>query len=525
MTRTLVGTLSAVLVLAVATQAVAQQSSTGTPEWSDLVQRVHARSVPIDHNTRLRDVRPAFHASTLRVGRNVVLMQDDDNLIYDEGWFGRGGERSIEAILAGVYEVLEDDYDFVTVVLNWSINGVFAFYLPLANETLGIGLGNVPPYMDRFDMTEGKLQGFIMMNNWRFYRGGNDAISRVVWLQEIGHRWGAFVNFDLGDGARDDLLGRDLAHWSYYMHSENSAMEGNDWHQNPDGSFSTYTNATRMTYGKLDQYLMGIVGAEEVPDFFLIDNVDTRGLRDSSGAPLSRASPPELGGDIRTIFGDRLDISIDDIIAAEGVRNPGVTGAQKEFRMATVYLVREGTNVSDEEFEQVEELVDNWEEIFEEATDDEMNLIVALAGEEELEDVAFGESCEESSQCDGVTATVCLSVDDDKICSRRCFADSECDEGYCCNDPGATGDLFCYPQDGACEEPGGEDVGAGDADSGESDAGTDVGTDTPGPPPPPATATTKDDDGCGCATPTTPVRSTPPARARSFLLWPFTSFR
>ena len=521
MSRRVICAVAAALVLAAVAPAAAQTSSTGSPQWQDLVERVHARTEPIDARVRHGE-RPAFHASTLRVGRNIVLMEDTDNLIYEDGWFGRGGERSIEAILAAAYEVLDDDYDFITVVLNWNVQGVFAFYLPIANETLGLGLRNVPPNMDTFDMSEGKLQGFMMMNNWRFYRGENDALSRVVWLQEIGHRWGAFVNFDQGDGPRNDLLGRDLAHWSYFVHSENSAMEGNDWHHNNDGSFSTYTNARRMTYGQLDLYLMGVAGADTVPDFFFIDDVDTRGQRDSRGAPMSRASPPELGGDIRTVFGNRVDVTIDDIVAAEGVRSPGVRDAQKEFRMATVYLVRAGTNVSDTDFEAVETLVDNWETIFEEATRNEMNLIVALDGEEELEDVAFGEACEDSAQCDGVTATVCIgSEGDERICSRRCVAHDECGDGYCCNDPAETGDLFCYAQTEPCFEAAPEPEPAPDVGTDASDT-SDVGADTPEPPPPPATATT-DDGGCACDT--AAPRSTGWGRGRSLLLWPFSTFR
>jgi hypothetical protein len=485
-----------------------------------LVQQIHSRPHPIDVRP---GNRPAIHASSLRVGRNVVVVEDIGDSVYETGWFGEGGGESVEAVLAAVYEVLPDDYDFVTVVLNWSVRGAFAFYLPLANDTLGLGLRNTAPFLDRFDMTQGRLQGFIMMNNWRFYgRSENPEVGRVVWLQEIGHRWGSFVHFDQGEGERDDLLGRDLAHWSYFMHTENSALEGNDWHENPDASFSTYTNARRTTYGQLDLYLMGVAGAETVPPFFLIDNPDPRGQRDSRGAQIGRSSPPEVGGEIRTIFGDKLAVSVDDIIAAEGPRNPGVENAQRIFRMATVYLVREGTDVSDEELAEVESLIDRWKEIFEEATQDQMNLIVNLDGEEPLESVGFGEACEHSAQCDNVTATVCIAVaDDGRICSKRCFAHEECGTGFCCDDVPDAGDLFCYPRAEPCST---QDLAPDTGPAGDADAGG--GDETRLDASPPINTAVTQADGCTCRVSDRTI--SPPAptgRVRSLVFWPFSIFR
>ena len=474
------------------------QDATGSQAWRDMVMSIHERGQKFDAGMHDHN-RPPLASSTLRVGRNLLLIEDTDNTIYENGWFGLGGERTLNEIAATVYDVLPDEYQFITVFINWTVQTVFAYYMPLANDVMGIGSKNTPPYEDLFDNTEGPLDGFIFMNNWRLYTGQDNNMGRVVWLHEIGHRWGSFVYFDLGDGPRNHLLGRDMAHWSYFMDSNNSAMEGNDWNVNSDGSFSTFTNARRTTYSNLDLYLMGVGGSETVPPFFYINNPETHGMRDAHGEPLNRASPQELDGVIRTIHGERVDVTIDDILAAEGPRNPGVSESQREFRMATAYVVRQGTQVSDEEFDQIQDLVDEWAEMFEVAALNEMNLIVNLDGTEEPADLGFGEPCTDSAQCDNVSATTCLTVSGDvRICSRRCFTHPECGEGYCCDDPEETGDLFCYPSVEACsiQEPE-EDTGPenmNDASGNNGGAQGDVGGDPPNVTDPGA----EDDDGCGC---------------------------
>ena len=59
-------------------------------------------------------------------------------------------------------------------------------------------------------------------------------------------------------GQRSDaLLGRDLAHWSFFFDSDASVMEGNDIEDLGGGSFRTVAAVQR--YSLLDQYAMGLV--------------------------------------------------------------------------------------------------------------------------------------------------------------------------------------------------------------------------------------------------------------------------
>ena len=53
------------------------------------------------------------------------------------------------------------------------------------------------------------------------------------------------------------LLGRDVAHWSFFFDSDASVMEGNDIEDLGGGSFRT--TAAVQRYSQLDQYAMGLL--------------------------------------------------------------------------------------------------------------------------------------------------------------------------------------------------------------------------------------------------------------------------
>ena len=73
--------------------------------------------------------------------------------------------------------------------------------------------------------------------------------------------------------------------------------------------------ATGWSY--LDLYLMGLIGPGEVPDFFILRNLAAQG-RDANGHPIFKA--------------DRTKITVQDVIAVEGPREPDVDHAQKALQ-------------------------------------------------------------------------------------------------------------------------------------------------------------------------------------------------
>ncbi len=152
-----------------------------------------------------------------------------------------------------------------------------------------------------------------------------------------------------------NLLGRDRAHWSFFMDSEGSSMEGNDWEDRQDGTFIS-TDRTVTRFSELDQYVMGLIPPRAVPDFFYIATSDPRSPSDS----------PSSGA---VVEGERVDVSIDQVIAAEGPRVPSAATADKRFRMAFILVGRDGEPVSQESIDHLETIRQRWEEWFREATD------------------------------------------------------------------------------------------------------------------------------------------------------------
>lgn len=231
-----------------------------------------------------------------------------------------------------------DDYDFLIVfsTFEFDTGEALAFHVGIQNQVEGIGL---PLYDDTALFgSNSRLQGFIDMAAMTRYeldrlRPEFDFVLGVM-AHEIMHQWGAFVHFQNDHGnASAALLGRNDSHWSFLLDSDASLMYGNDWTLNGDGSFTSI--AARLFYSPLDLYLAGFYAAHEVPAFNLIANpaVDKNRL-------------PERHV---TIDGIAQIITVDDIIALEGVRIPDKDQAQKEFRSAFILLTQPNETVSDEQ--------------------------------------------------------------------------------------------------------------------------------------------------------------------------------
>ncbi len=166
------------------------------------------------------------------------------------------------------------------------------------------------------------------------------AVSQIG--HELGHRWGADA-VALVNGERIQM---GPTHWATGLQAvvpfpfqrpyEASLMGGGVWQDNLDGTFTQldddyYVPATGYSY--LDLYLMGMIGPEEVPDFFILRNLSVTGT-DANGHRIYRA--------------DRTKITIKDVIAAQGPREPDVDHAQKDFNTGMVVVVEHGGKPSKE---------------------------------------------------------------------------------------------------------------------------------------------------------------------------------
>jgi hypothetical protein len=297
------------------------------------------------------------------------------------GGSGAVGERFSDtsqldtaAVLQAFYRSHPDSYDQVVIWTDVSIvQDAFAFESTVANEIRGIGL-------DIFDFSRdfgsgGRLRSFVVMDALSKYPddptqrflGENNTVS--VLGQESGHRWLAFLEFRDHTGQRSDvLLGRDLAHWSYFMDSDASVMEGNDIEDLGGGSFRTVGAVQR--YSRLDQYAMGLVAPTDVPTFFYVaDPVNLSKQKD-------RESAPEVGV---TFNGTRRDVLIDDVIAILGPRQPVAAESARIHRLAFVYVVSTGRAVDAGQVAKVDRIRRQWEQFFLAATDGRMRAETRLA--------------------------------------------------------------------------------------------------------------------------------------------------
>lgn len=286
---------------------------------------------------------------------DLAVLKDPDGEWFSEAT-GHVMQGDINWILdstsGAFYKHFGDDYDFVTVMMVHDLGMFFAFYSPLSNDVTGIGYDSVVAD-ERFDRSDNKLQGYIFMNYYGLW-SQDPTVGRFVFGQEFMHRWGAFVNLDAegpdGPVDPDVLLGRDVAHWSYWMNTTNSPMEGNTWVDNADGTW-TVDLAAPATYSDLDLYLMGLVGPEDVgpQTVLLVDDAEqSRVARAAASTPEAFAEAYEEGsGQATTVTGTPVAFTVDDIIAAEGPRVPAVADSPKSFRMAFLVLVLSDDDASD----------------------------------------------------------------------------------------------------------------------------------------------------------------------------------
>ena len=240
--------------------------------------------------------------------------------------FSDSADADLVAAAQRFYRSHPDSYDQLVF---WGgarlirLGEAFAQEFTVANEIQGIG---VPTGGSPGDFgSAARLQSVVNMDRVVKYPAsptqkflGEDTVLSLLG-QESGHRWLAFVAFLDADRRRStDLLGRDDAHWSFFVDSDASVMEGNDIEALGGGAFRTVGAVQR--YSRLDQYLMGLVPPEQVPPFFYVQSpVNIVPSRDP-------ASSPQVGV---TFNGTRREVLIADVVAAMGPRVPRVrAGAQ-----------------------------------------------------------------------------------------------------------------------------------------------------------------------------------------------------
>ena len=401
---------------------------------------------------------------------------------------------------------------FITVMTTFPVDSLAAFYMPLANDVRGIGYQHAMRN-EVFSSVPGiALDGIIFMNSFRNYSGVYAPLGRLTFNQELGHRWGSHVWFEDESGPSQYMLGRDCSHWSFFMHSENSSMEGNVWDDNGNRTFSTGTSFFEFGYSQLDRYLMGFAPAESITPWFLIDDAGAGRCDDagSRGSPNPSHYPPIFGGagqDQITVRGTRVDIGINDVIAVEGERDPSFEDSRKNWSMAFILAARENDSVTANSLDTVDDLRVLWERQWErDATQpgfDSPDLVTTADGSADPEPeqppgpgpggTRIGNPCGTFDDCDPSAADHCIGTNTGvSVCTSVCLADADCPEAFCCvpSQPGVRQDRYnwyCLERRSAtCEDysvgeaggSGGEPPAGGSG--GEPPAGGSGGEPSPG---------------------------------------------
>jgi len=129
-------------------------------------------------------------------------------------------------------------------------------------------------------------------------------------------------------------------------------MEGNLLREDGGGRFTAIEATER--FSPLDQYAMGLIPSEDVPPFFYVDGC------------ANRAAAPQTGAIIQ---GRRVDVTIDQIIAAEGPRVPAANKSPHSFNMAFIVVGEAGRFPSEASIAKVDRFRAAWEPYFAQATD------------------------------------------------------------------------------------------------------------------------------------------------------------
>jgi len=288
--------------------------------------------------------------------------------------FSSESDIDLVSLARRFYQTHPDNFDQLLIFTNTKVVGgnTFAFESTISNQIRGIGI-------DQFDTSAdfgsaGNLKSVVVMDTLTKYPaspttkflGENNTVS--VMGQEAGHRWLAYLKFrDANNRTSMALLGRDQAHWSFFMDSDASVMEGNDIEDLGGGSFRTRDAVKR--YSLLDQYAMGLVSDSQVPDFFYVESpVNVQPPREAD-------DDPDIGV---TFNGTKRVVSIEDVIAAMGRRSPSSSNSPRVHRQAFVYVVATGTTLDNAQVSKLDGIRRAWVDFFNQATSKRMRAQTTL---------------------------------------------------------------------------------------------------------------------------------------------------
>ena len=307
-------------------------------------------------------------------------------VLYDGGDLVVSGFSDTTAIAQQFYQTHPDDYDYLVIFLSSAYNfdvqieGGFAFHRRVASDVLGIGVDPVDNAAT-LGLTTTRLRSILQMNDLLEYLPRFDHIlpqfapdveGVEILGHEVGHQFLAFADVP-GEG----MPGRSGSHWSFFMNTGASVLEGCTWQEDGGGDF--ISTVVFEGYSELDHYLMGLRSEATVtePIFVIQSPTGTGGHTESS--------LPESGV---TIGGTRRDITMAEVIAAEGTRVPAWDAAPHEFPLALALVVPDSSVAPIGDLERLESFRRTFVDWFAGETDGVGSIDTGLPGI--VVDAAFG---------------------------------------------------------------------------------------------------------------------------------------
>ncbi|MDY7233031.1 CARDB domain-containing protein [Hyalangium rubrum] len=235
------------------------------------------------------------------------------------------------------YATHGDEYDFLVVLPTFFSSlgeDAAGLYTLVRNDVSGIGK---PLYNSSAAFgSAGRLKGYIDLRSLMSGVPSSPETEAIVLAHEVAHQWSGQVGYRETTSSQrsEELLGRDGAHWSFFLDSQASVLYGSDWEARGPGSFESIGARRRLS--ELDLYLMGFLSPWEVGPLTL--------LSPAPGESHTAQDIPPPDGTRVSVTSRQL--SLEGIIRAEGARWPDSAGSQKQFRAAFILLTAPGQSAT-----------------------------------------------------------------------------------------------------------------------------------------------------------------------------------
>ncbi len=239
-----------------------------------------------------------------------------------------------------------DDYDFLVVYTEGEFDEFFAHAVGVQENISGIRFGAEPMWSQAEAAgSAGRLQQVSLMNSPSLYP---DPGAADILIHETVHRWSAF----LGLQGAPSLLGPAGGHWNIHLSTGGPSATGYGELIDTGGGSFRFDVIYPLQISPLELYVAGLIPAAEVPPLFYVANATGY---DPAVNPWGETLGPTSYGEDATFTGDRVDFTIDDIIASNGPRLPAFGDAPTHFRFAFALVCADVTACDENDLAIVEQ--------------------------------------------------------------------------------------------------------------------------------------------------------------------------